>query len=71
MRMKMPSFLDLPAELRNRVYHELLVFPDCINIDAWPLPPEPAREPDRDRNAACFDLMRTCRQIYEETSRVF
>ena len=49
------SFLDLPGELRNQIYH--LVLPD--QIDSY----SPLR---KDGTKASTNFMATCRQVYEE-----
>jgi hypothetical protein len=54
-------FLDLPYELRLRVYEELLVFPKTFDLD-----------PDNARTVAPhLRLFRVSPRIHEEASRVF
>ncbi|KAK4545993.1 hypothetical protein LTR36_002557 [Oleoguttula mirabilis] len=70
----MTSFIDLPVELRNRIYMYALVLPFLIANDSVERTNLNARHPDwyrRDRLTACFNFLRTCVTVYNEASRMF
>ena len=48
------GFLDLPAELRNEIYHLVFVASDCFNFDS----------PSNFNRSAAF--LRTCKQVHDE-----
>lgn len=78
-RLQNSPFLNLPTEIREQIYHEVLV--RSIPIDLWPLnykqgPPDcPALRLQEDilfvRREMATGLLTTCKQIFHEASSIF
>lgn len=51
------SFTDLPGEIRNEIYTQLLVIPCCYNIRSL-------------HNQLHPNILSTCRQVYEEARQI-
>ncbi|SMY22451.1 unnamed protein product [Zymoseptoria tritici ST99CH_1A5] len=72
------SFLDLPSELRNRVYESALLVPYIIT-NYPPLPKHASNKPTlRSQDweyhlslTTCFALMRACKRVHRETLPIF
>ena len=60
------GFLDLPAELRNRIYHLALTRPDTINVTSFDI-----AKPQFNSSATQPALTQICRQIRNEALPVF